>query len=174
VGDSEAEKPATGEARGLPDADQLGGTIGIVATLHAPKNQAEPDHFPRLGGVARERRDLNAEARIQAAIVEWIRTVAPGVLVFAIPNGGLRTKAEAARLKWTGTLAGVPDLAIVAHGGRIYFIEVKTADGTLSADQRTLRDWLIALGCAPAICRSVDDVRRSFAAWGISTREGAQ
>jgi hypothetical protein len=117
------------------------------------------------------RRDLNAEARVQAAIVDWIRTVAPSILVFSVPNGGLRTKAEAARLKWTGALAGVPDLAIVAPGGRVHFLEVKTPTSRLSSDQRTVHDALVALGTAPAIVRSIDDVRRAFAAWGLSTRE---
>ena len=42
--------------------------------------------------------DRNGEARIQAAIVEWVRAIAPDVLIFAVPNGGLRSKAEAARL----------------------------------------------------------------------------
>lgn len=60
------------------------------------------------------RRDFNAEARIQAAIVEWVRTVAPGVLIFAVPNGGLLSKAEAARMKWTGAVAVIPNLAVIA------------------------------------------------------------
>jgi hypothetical protein len=76
------------------------------------------------------RRRGNAEDHIQAAVVEWVRTVAPHVVAFAVPNGGLRSKSEAAKLKWTGTLAGVPDLVLIAQpGGRAHFIEVKTADG---------------------------------------------
>jgi hypothetical protein len=35
-----AEKPAADEARGLPDADLLGGKIGIVANLPLSKFQA--------------------------------------------------------------------------------------------------------------------------------------
>ena len=116
----------------------------------------------------------NAEARIQAAIVEWVRTVAPDVLVYAVPNGGLRTKAEAALLRWTGTLAGVPDLAVVAAGGRVYHMEVKTPDGRVSPEQRALMMRLTALGAGVAVVRSIDDVRTAFAAWGISTREAAQ
>jgi hypothetical protein len=116
-------------------------------------------------------RDGNAEARIQAAIVAWARTVAPDVLIFAIPNGGLRPKAEAARLKWTGTLAGVPDLVIVAPAGRAHFIECKAPGGSLSADQRAIFERLTALGVSTAICRSIDDARRAFAAWGLETRE---
>jgi hypothetical protein len=36
----EAEKPAADEARGLPDADLLGGRIGIVANPSLSKFQA--------------------------------------------------------------------------------------------------------------------------------------
>ena len=63
-------------------------------------------------------RDRNAEARIQAAIVAWVRTVAPEVVIFHPPNGGLRNKSEAARLKWIGTLAGVPDLVVLGRDGQ--------------------------------------------------------
>ena len=35
-------------------------------------------------------RDRNAEAQIQAAIVEWIRTVAPDLIAFHVPNSGLK------------------------------------------------------------------------------------
>jgi VRR-NUC domain len=90
-------------------------------------------------------RDHNAEARKQAAIVGCVRTVAPQVRVFAIPNGGYRTKAEAARLKWTGVVAGVPDLCVLAPVGRVFFLEVKTAVGRLSDAQREIFDSLTAL-----------------------------
>jgi hypothetical protein len=129
---------------------------------------------PRLGLqddlFGRRRRDANAEARLQAAIVEWIRAVAPSVLVFAIPNGGYRTPAEAARMRWTGVLAGVPDLCIVAPGGRVHFIEVKTTTGSLSDAQRAVHDAMVALGTPPAVCRSLEDARRAIAAWDIPTR----
>jgi hypothetical protein len=126
-----------------------------------------------IGVIEQEQRprDLNAEARIQAAIVEWIRVAAPSVLAFAVPNGGLRSKAEAARMRWTGVLAGVPDLVVIAPGGRAFFLEVKTDAGRLSAAQRAIHDHLIALGTPAAIIKSIDDARRAFAAWGIKTRE---
>jgi hypothetical protein len=117
---------------------------------------------------AQRQRDLNAEARIQAAIVEWIRVAAPAVMVFAVP---LRTKAEAARMRWTGVLAGVPDLVVIAPGGRALFLEVKTEAGRLSADQRDVHDRLVSLGTPSAIVRSIDDARLAFAAWGLQTRE---
>lgn len=115
----------------------------------------------------------HAEARIQASIVEWIRTVAPELRVWHVPNGGLRGKREGARLKWAGVLAGVPDLTILGRDGQAWLIEVKPEKGSLSADQREFADWCIANRVPSAVCRSIDDTRRAFAAWGIATREVA-
>jgi hypothetical protein len=114
------------------------------------------------------RRHGNAEAKIQASIVAWVRLVAPELLIFAVPNGGLRSKAEAARMKWTGVLAGIPDFAIVTPGGRVHFIEVKTPATRLSPEQRAIHDALITLGTPPAICRSIEDARNTFVAWGVA------
>lgn len=120
-----------------------------------------------------KRRDLNAEARIQASIVEWVRLVAPDVLIFAVPNGGLRSKMEAARLKWTGVVPGIPDLAVIARSGKAHFLEVKTATGRLSEDQRAIFGVLGKLGAPLMTVTSIDDVRRAFSGWGIETREAS-
>jgi hypothetical protein len=54
------------------------------------------------------------EDQIQRAIVAHYRARAvPGVFMFAIPNGGLRSKVEAAIMRATGTVAGVPDLVLI-------------------------------------------------------------
>ncbi len=115
----------------------------------------------------------NAEARIQAAIVAYVRTVAPppAALIFAIPNGGLRTKAEAGLLRWTGALAGVPDLCLVLPGGRCCFLEVKTAAGRLSAAQADMLNTFDEMGVDYFVVRSIDDVREMLAYFGIATRE---
>ncbi len=97
------------------------------------------------------------------------------MLVFHVANGGLRTKREAAKLKWTGVLAGVPDLVVIAPStGRcahIYFIEVKAEKGVLSIDQEIVINKLRMLGAPVAIVRSIDDVRAAFKVWRIRTRE---
>ena len=117
------------------------------------------------------RRDGNREARLQAAVVEWIRWCAPQTVVFAIPNGGLRGKAEAARLRWTGVQAGIPDLAVLAPVGKVFFLEVKAPDGRLSGEQREIFDRFVALGIDAAVVRSIEDVRQAFHVWGLKTRE---
>src|ERR1700677_2474637 len=133
-------------------------------TQNSAKTQAGRRGLPR-------HRDGNAEARIQAAVVKFIRTVAPDILVFHIPNGGLRGKAEAARLKWVGTLAGLPDLCLIVPVGRVFFMEIKTANGRLSEDQKQIHGWLTSIGVGSAVIRSIDDARIALKAWNIPTRE---
>jgi hypothetical protein len=120
------------------------------------------------------RRDGNAEARRQAAIVEYVRWVAPQVVIFAVPNGGLRSKSEAARLKWTGVLAGVLDLVLVLPEGRSAYWETKTPKGRLSDDQKTIIGRLEAAGHVWALVRDIDDARRELAALGIETCEALE
>lgn len=113
------------------------------------------------------------EDPIQASIVAYLRTVLPHCQVFAVPNGGFRTKREAARLKWTGAKAGVPDLQIIAPSGRVYFIECKAPKGVLSDEQKSFRDWCIMSSTPFAVCRSIDEVKVALKAWHLETREAA-
>jgi hypothetical protein len=112
------------------------------------------------------------EDGLQASIVQWLRTCAPDCLSFAIPNGGLRSKREAARLKWTGVLAGVPDLIVIAPR-HVVFIEVKAPKGAASQEQEAVHEHLRALGYTVVIARSIDDVRLTLRHLGIKTREAA-
>ena len=64
---------------------------------------------------------------------------------FAIPNGGLRSKKTAARLKAEGVKAGVPDIFLPVSVGiwSGLFIEMKrTKGGRLSDEQREFIDRL--------------------------------
>lgn len=114
----------------------------------------------------------NAEDQIQAAIVAYLRACVPNCLAFAVPNGGLRSKREAARLKWTGTLAGVTDLVLLTDKGA-FFIEVKTATGRVSREQDDFMADCRSLGFGTAIVRSIDDVRLALKTWNIPTKEVA-
>ena len=64
---------------------------------------------------------------------------------FAIPNGGLRSKKTAARLKAEGVKAGVPDIFLPVSVGiwSGLFVEMKrTKGGRLSDEQRDFIDKL--------------------------------
>lgn len=56
-----------------------------------------------------------SETKIQHICVTWFRETFPNVgsLLFAIPNGGVRTKKSGAMRKYEGAIAGVADLILL-------------------------------------------------------------
>lgn len=102
----------------------------------------------------------NDESRLQKACVKWFRTQYPKYILAAIPNGGSRGEIEGAILKAEGVLAGVPDLflAVPNHAERCggLWIEMKTEDGVLSANQKAIMPRLKDAGYKVVICRSFD------------------
>jgi hypothetical protein len=135
----------------------------------AVRKLAPRDLFGRR--VQTETLDRNAEGRRQIAVVEYVRWVAPHIVIFHPANGGWRTRAEAARFKALGVLAGVLDLVLVLPDARCAFWECKTPKGRLSDDQQAMILRLMALGHRWAIVRDIDDARRELAALEIETRE---
>ena len=101
------------------------------------------------------------EHEIQREIVGALRCL--GHLVFAVPNGGGRSVAEAGKLKAEGVTAGVPDLFVP---GRRAFIEVKKPGGRISPAQRDMMVKLRLLGYDCIVAYSVEDVERFFALQG--------
>lgn len=90
----------------------------------------------------------HAESAEQQYLVRWARLHPVARLMYAIPNGGARSKVTAAILKAEGVLAGVPDLHLpVARGGaHSLYIEMKAGKGRLEAHQAQIIDLLVAEG----------------------------
>lgn len=77
-------------------------------------------------------------------------------LLFAIPNGGARSKAAAGKLKAEGVKPGVPDLCLpVARGGfhGLYLEMKRTQGGTLSPEQKQWHQDLIEQDYHVALCK---------------------
>ena len=108
------------------------------------------------------RRHGDPEGKLQTACVDWFRKTFPEKVIFAIPNGGVRSRAEAGRMKGQGVLAGVPDL-FVAHvaadrGG--LFIEMKADRASKSTDlQVAMQKQLQAAGYTVSECRSLEEFK---------------
>jgi hypothetical protein len=102
------------------------------------------------------------EDQIQAEIYKWFHNEYctkfnnPRCCIFAVPNGGLRSKHEAMKLKSTGVVAGVSDL-IVLLPNRCLFIEVKTDVGRQSDKQKEFEQIVKKLGFDYQLVRSLDD-----------------
>ena len=81
--------------------------------------------------------------------------------LFAVPNGGLRSKSEAARLKASGVKAGVPDmfLAVPKGGYAGLFIEMKVGKNKTSKDQDEWIERLMRAGYKCAVCYGFETAR---------------
>lgn len=101
-------------------------------------------------------RALVSEHSEQCAVIDYCKI--RRYPVFAIPNGGSRNKAEAAKLKAEGVSAGVPDLfiPIPKSGSHGLFIEMKVGKNRTSSEQD---EWLALLrknGYKAAVCYGAD------------------
>lgn len=92
----------------------------------------------------------------QAALIKWadLQSDKRYGLLYAIPNGGHRVVAVAARLKSEGVRAGVPDLfwPVASSGFHGLYIEMKYGKNKLTTSQRSWRDALIEQGYAHVVC----------------------
>lgn len=91
---------------------------------------------------------MSIEEQEQRAVIEWCEWNASRFpqlkLIFHVPNGGHRSKAEGGRFKAIGVKPGVPDLFLPVprppyHG---LFIELKAPGGRVSTAQLS---WIVSL-----------------------------
>ena len=139
-------------------------------------------------------RKQREEERLQRALVQHLRLRLPTPwLVFHVPNGGARSKAEAGIFKAMGVLAGVPDLFLI--GPRVAFvgeqavtlpfivpIEIKAPAKTLKSGKQSKAkprvseaqdDVINALtdcGIRTLIVRDLDEAIRALQAMGVPVR----
>lgn len=85
-----------------------------------------------------------SESHLQQSFFKWFRAQYPDKYwqCFAIPNGGLRNKIVAARLKKEGAVSGVWDVLILNEGygsSKGLFIEFKVGYNKLTQNQEDFR-----------------------------------
>lgn len=101
------------------------------------------------------------EAQEQKAVFDWsrqptVRAAYPELkLLFHVPNGGKRDAIEARHLKGQGVKAGVPDLCLPVARDRFHgaYIEMKTENGHIRAEQRWWIEELQRQGYYATVCR---------------------
>lgn len=102
--------------------------------------------------------DTPTEHFEQREFVRWFRQTHPGVRIFAIPNGGVRSLATAGRLKAEGVTKGVPDLFIPAW--RLWIEMKRIKGGILSAEQKDWMKYLESVGYRAIMCKGAEDAMR--------------
>lgn len=104
----------------------------------------------------------------QREFVKWFRQTFRDVRIFAIANGGARSKATAGRLKAEGVASGVPDLFVPAW--RLW-IEMKRAKGgSLSSEQKDWIAYLESVGYCVIVGKGAESAKELIRAFS-STNE---
>lgn len=119
-------------------------------------------------GLARQvKKRKDEESQHQQALIKWagmarfpapVAGVLPGEVIgdylFAVPNGGARSKAVAGRMKAEGLKAGVWDLKLEIPVGRCpgLWIEMKAGKNTLTPEQSAWRERMKRLGFQCVVC----------------------
>ena len=104
-----------------------------------------------------------SEHDIQAALFQWAAVAArdyPALRwLFAIPNGTRTTPRVAAKMKAEGVLKGVSDIFLpCASGGKHgMFIEMKTATGRMSPEQKAFQTAMRDASYHAITCRGWED-----------------
>lgn len=102
---------------------------------------------------------IPTEDHEQMLFVQWFHRTYPDVRIFAIPNGGMRSPSQAARLKATGVTAGVPDLFIPSW---CLWIEMKRIKGgTVSPEQKDWIAYLQSIGHTAMVCRGFEEAKKA-------------
>lgn len=104
--------------------------------MKKPDNTLPLDAYRRLLAKqekdARRARPRHVESDLQKVCVSWFRAQYPShaPMLFAVPNGGARSRTEAAIMKAEGVTAGVSDLILLEPRGGYgaLCIEMKTRD----------------------------------------------
>jgi hypothetical protein len=93
-----------------------------------------------------------------------------GVPFFAVPNGGKRSKTEAASLVRQGVQAGVPDLILPGSDPRWRCLAVemkRTKGGKVSPEQEGWHALLRSCGWKVLVCHGCDDAVEQLTALGV-------
>ena len=110
-----------------------------------------------------------SEDHEQMMFVQWFRRNYPGVLIFAIPNGGARHPAVAMKLRATGVVKGIPDLFVPAWS---LWIEMKRQDGgRVSPEQREVMTYLEGIGHCAIVSKGDEDARKQVQQY-LSEKQG--
>jgi hypothetical protein len=112
---------------------------------------------------------IPTEHEEQREVVRWFRQTHRGVRIFAIPNGGQRSLAAAARLKVEGVSAGVPDLFIPEW--KLWVEMKRIKGGSVSAEQKDWIKYLKEVGYCAKVCKGADDAKAQITAFFNQQKE---
>ncbi len=109
------------------------------------------------------------EQVLHASVAQYLSSILlPPAIYTTVPIGG-GGAIRGAILRGLGTMKGWPDIQIV-HDGHLFLVELKSAKGRLSPNQKLVHAALIAAGCKVAVVRSLDELDAVLRDWGVPLR----
>jgi hypothetical protein len=98
-----------------------------------------------------------SEHEEQKTLIAWLDF--KKIAYFAVPNEGLRTQRNGARLKAQGMVAGAPDIVLVdlTSAEVPVAIEMKTKKGRLTDSQRNMHDIMRRAGWHVIVAYGAED-----------------
>ena len=103
----------------------------------------------------------NLEHTLQSRCVRWFRLTHRDMVhnLFAVPNGGYRTKTTAASMKAEGQLSGVADLILLKRKGTCgaLLLEAKVKGNYQSANQKIWQERIEADGYEYRIFHTLEE-----------------
>ena len=102
------------------------------------------------------------EHLLQSRCMTWFRYQYPhfSQLMFAVPNGGLRSKAEAGKMRAEGVKAGVADIILDIPNAQYHQFDIEMKAGAQQSDvQKRFQEYAEAAGHKYIICRSYDQFK---------------
>jgi rhodanese-related sulfurtransferase len=112
---------------------------------------------------------LRPEHVEQSLLVQWAEIAArrqhPDLRwLYAVPNGGARSKATAGKLKAEGVKRGVPDLCLPVPRGRYHglYLEMKVGANKPTSEQVVWHSALRERGYAVYVCYSFEAAQRAI------------
>ena len=147
--------------------------LGHMGRVEAVR--AGPETRPNAAAQPRRRNPMRPLKRNPAPLAagrasDWFCLAAE-----RLENSPARSGVQDRRRDFNAVVAGVPDLVVIAPGGRALLDpRRRPSPAACPPSSRAVHDSLNALGTPPAIVRSIDDARLAFAAWGLTTREAGR
>ena len=107
------------------------------------------------------------EIEVHVMIADVLRfAVVPGWLWWHTPNGELRDKITAARLKRMGVKPGVSDFLLLSPDGDFHALELKREGKSPTGDQCDFLQSVANAGCLSAWVDNFDDAVTILRNWG--------
>ena len=103
---------------------------------------------------------MKTEHEEQRDLIQWFRQTFDSVRIFAIPNGGQRSRTTGAKLKAEGVSAGVPDLYIPAW--QVWIEMKREKGGRVSPVQKDWIDYLEGIENIVLVCQGFENAKEKI------------